>query len=158
MTIGRWLDRSYLYEGLSHEEASIRRGIVGPNVLDLKKPTILMSIANEFSKPFYLYQNFLVWTWGKSITLIVLESILLLLAQTLCNRSAPYWYYYMAIVNTVVRITGGLVVALFQYMSDKSLYQLVITEGTVTTLRGGEMVTIDQTDIVPGDIVRVVVG
>ena len=64
-TIGHWLDRSYLYEGLSNEEASMRRGIVGPNVLDLKKPTIIMSIANEFSKPFYLYQNFLVWTWGK---------------------------------------------------------------------------------------------
>lgn len=64
-TIGHWLDREYLYEGLSNAEASMRRGIVGPNVLDLKKPTIITSIANEFSKPFYLYQNFLVWTWGK---------------------------------------------------------------------------------------------
>ena len=49
----------------TNAEASMRRGIVGPNVLDLKKPTIITSIANEFSKPFYLYQNFLVWTWGK---------------------------------------------------------------------------------------------
>jgi magnesium-transporting ATPase (P-type) len=64
----------------------------------------------------------------------------------------------MAIVNTVVRITGGLVVALFQYTSDMSLYQLVVTEGTAMVLRGGEMVTIDQTEIVPGDIVRLVVG
>ena len=64
----------------------------------------------------------------------------------------------MAIVNTVVRITGGLTVAMFQYMSDKSLYQLVVMEGTVEVLRGGEMVTIDQTEIVPGDIVRLAVG
>ncbi len=49
-------------------------------------------------------------------------------------------------------------VASFQYMSDKSLYKLVATEGTVPVIRGGEMVTLDQTDIVPGDIIRLVVG
>ena len=62
-----WLDSSYLYQGLSKDEAVKRLGIVGPNVLELKKPTIFSSIIHEFSKPFYLYQNFLVWTWGKSI-------------------------------------------------------------------------------------------
>jgi magnesium-transporting ATPase (P-type) len=81
-----------------------------------------------------------------------------LLTHCANDCSAPYWYYYMAIVNTVVRITGGLVVAVFQYMSDMSLYQLVVTEGTAMVLRGGEMVTMDQTEIVPGDIVRLVVG
>jgi hypothetical protein len=81
MTIGHWLDRSYLYEGLSNEEASIRRGIVGPNVLDLKKPTIIMSIAKEFSKPFYLYQNFLVWTWGKTIRTNSCHKLLFFLAH-----------------------------------------------------------------------------
>lgn len=70
-TIGQWLDTSYLYQGLSEVEASKRLGIVGPNVLDLKKPTILSSIANEFSKPFYLYQNFMVWTWGKIIYMFI---------------------------------------------------------------------------------------
>jgi hypothetical protein len=64
-SIGSWLDTSYLHQGLSHEEAARRLGVVGPNVLDLKKPTILSSILNEFSKLFYLYQTFMVWTWGK---------------------------------------------------------------------------------------------
>jgi hypothetical protein len=63
--IREWLDRTYLYHGLSNEDAIKRLGVAGPNVLDLKKPTIVSSIIREFSQPFYLYQNFLVWTWGK---------------------------------------------------------------------------------------------
>ncbi|KAL3816680.1 hypothetical protein ACHAXA_003870 [Cyclostephanos tholiformis] len=132
--IGAWLDSSYLHQGLSEDEAVKRLGIVGPNVLKLKKPTIIGSIYAEFSKPFYLYQTFMVWTW------------------------APFWYYYMAIVNTCIRLTGGIVVAAFQYMSDKNLYQLMSMEGTVEVLRGGKMIIVDQTDVVPGDIVRLVPG
>ena len=90
----------------------------------------------------------------------------------------------MAIVNTVVRvtgecysktssnrvmefpkfdlfcsiITGGLVVAIFQYISDKSLYELMVMEGTVEVFRGGEMMVLNQIDVVPGDIVRLVVS
>ena len=49
-------------------------------------------------------------------------------------------------------------VAVFQYMSDKNLYQLMSMEGTVEVLRGGKMIIVDQTDVVPGDIVRLVVS
>ena len=49
-------------------------------------------------------------------------------------------------------------VAVFQYLSDKTLYQLMVMKGTVQVLRGGEMNTIDQTEVVPGDIVRLVVS
>jgi magnesium-transporting ATPase (P-type) len=63
----------------------------------------------------------------------------------------------MAIVNTCIQSTGGLLVAVFQYMSDKDLYQLMLMKGTAQVLRGGEMITIDQTEVVPGDIVRLVV-
>ena len=71
---------------------------------------------------------------------------------------APFYYYYMAIVNTCIRITGGLVVAVFQYMSDKDLYQLMLMKGTAQVLRGVEMITINQTEVVPGDIVCLVVS
>jgi magnesium-transporting ATPase (P-type) len=64
----------------------------------------------------------------------------------------------MAIVNTVVRVTGGLVVAIFQYFSDKSFYELMMMNGTAEVLRGGEMILINQTDVVPGDIVRLKPG
>ena len=49
-------------------------------------------------------------------------------------------------------------VAVFQYMSDKDLYKLMAMKGTVQVLRGGDMITIDQTEVVPGDIVRLVVS
>jgi len=64
----------------------------------------------------------------------------------------------MFIVNSVIRLSGGLVVAIFEYMSDKDLYQLMMTRGTVEVLRGGEMTVMDQTEVVPGDIVRLVVS
>ena len=41
--IGTWLDKSYMYCGLMSEEAIMRLAIVGPNVLDLKKPILLLS-------------------------------------------------------------------------------------------------------------------
>jgi hypothetical protein len=93
--------------GLSNDEVVKRNGLVGPNFIAMEKPTILGSIYKEFSKPFYLYQNFMVWSW------------------------APYWYYYMAIINTIVRVTGAIVVAVFQYMSDLNLYRISVVEGEV---------------------------
>ncbi len=132
--IGSWLDSSYLHYGLSTEEASKRLGIVGSNVLDLKKPTVFGAIKTEFSKPFYLYQNAMVWTW------------------------MPLWYYYMGVVNTVVRISGGLVVALFQYCSELDLFRLMVMEGTVDVIREGRIISMDQMDVVPGDIIRLTPG
>jgi hypothetical protein len=73
--IGVWLDASYLHRGLSKDEAVKRLGIVGPNVLKLKKPTVIGSMYAEFSKPFYLYQTFMVWTWGKIVTCIYQQLI-----------------------------------------------------------------------------------
>jgi hypothetical protein len=57
----------------------------------------------------------------------------------------------MAIVQTVVRVTGGLVVAVFQYMADMDLYRLMVVDGTVQVVRDGELVTLNQTDVVPGE-------
>ena len=52
-----------------------------------------------------------------------------------------------------------MAVALFQYSSDSDVYRLMLTEGTVEVVRdGGVVVTVDQTDVVPGDIVRLSVS
>jgi hypothetical protein len=93
--------------GLSSDDASQRICLLGPNVIPISKPTILGSIVSEFSKGFYLYQNFMIWTW------------------------APFWYYYMFVVNSLVRVTAGVVVAIFQHMSDSVMYMLARVEGEV---------------------------
>ena len=49
-------------------------------------------------------------------------------------------------------------VAIFQYMSDINLYRLMVTDGTVEVLREGVLKTMDQTDVVPGDIIRLSVS
>jgi Cation transporter/ATPase, N-terminus len=93
--------------GLSTEQAAEHFEIVGSNIILMEKPTMLGSVWKEFSKSFYVYQNFMVWTWF------------------------PYWYYYMALIHTFVRVTGGLVVAYFQYMSDSVHHRLSIVEGEI---------------------------
>jgi hypothetical protein len=103
-TLGGMLDQ---IEGLSLSEADLRRRRQGPNVIPMSKPTILGSIQKEFSKTYYLYQNFMVWSW------------------------ANFFYYYMAVVNTFVRLMGALIVTYFMYLSDCALYQLSIVEGDV---------------------------
>jgi hypothetical protein len=104
LTIGDFLSQ---VDGLSNDEVIKRRGLAGPNIIKVNAPTLRGSIVNEFSKVFYLYQNFMVWTW------------------------APYWYYYMAIVNTFVRLCSGIVVAVVSYTSDSVLYKLAHVEGEI---------------------------
>jgi hypothetical protein len=49
--------------GLSHREADLRAEIVGPNRTPLTKPTLFLSLQKEFSRTFYVYQSFILWTW-----------------------------------------------------------------------------------------------
>ncbi len=120
--------------GLSSHEVTCRRNLVGPNAIRMKRPNFLRSILKEFSKLFYVYQAFMVWTWF------------------------PLWYYYMAIVWTIVITTGGLTVAVFYYRNEKNLYRLTYISGQVSTLRNGDFVEISPVAIVPGDVVVVKPG
>jgi hypothetical protein len=60
-TIGKWLNKKSMIQGLSMSESTWRLGIVGENVLHMEKPTVVGCILKEFSKGFYLYQNYMVW-------------------------------------------------------------------------------------------------
>lgn len=95
-----------LRSGLSTSDAQHNSFIVGPNTIMLEKPSLLKCIWIEFSKPFYVYQTFIVWTWFN------------------------YWYYHVALIATIVRLIGGTMTASFQYMNDSILYQLTKVEGT----------------------------
>lgn len=104
-TVGDLLGQS---NGLSQEEANRRRGTYGPNIIPLTKPTVLGSLYKELRKPFYLYQNFMVWTW------------------------ANFFYYDMALVHTVVRLLGACFVAYYQHLSDCTAYGLSKVGGSAT--------------------------
>lgn len=59
--IRSWISHSNIKNGLTMADSTWRLGLVGANVLECPKPSLIRSIITEFSQPFYLYQNFMVW-------------------------------------------------------------------------------------------------
>lgn len=121
-------------KGLTTQQVEKRLATIGRNVIHMKKPTVFNCLIEEFSKPFYIYQLFMIWTWF------------------------PLWYFYMAFVQSIIVYSGGLVMTFFQYRNEANLYRLTYTEGSVTAMRDGRLVEIDHKDIVPGDIIAVSPG
>jgi hypothetical protein len=128
MTLGDMLDTAR--EGLDSTEVERRAMNIGPNHIRIKKPNIIKTILREFSGAFYLYQCFIIWAWF------------------------PLYYYYMAIIYTIIVSVAGLSVALFKYKNEVSLYKLTHVSGYVEVLRDGLYNLIDQKYLVPGDVVR----
>jgi len=121
-------------QGLETSQVLIRRRLVGPNTIDIKKPFILRSIMQEFSKPFYTYQLYMVWAWF------------------------PFNYYFMAIIQSTIIISGGLSVSFFLYRNERNLYRLSRVSGHVRVLRDENLVVISQDELVPGDVVEIQPG
>jgi len=121
-------------DGLTADEVTQRLHIVGPNVIDMPKPTLLGCIRIEFSKPFYTYQTFILWTW------------------------VPLYYFYLAVIHGSVILMGGLSVSYFRFRNERNLYVLTQMHGEVNVRRDGIITTIPQSNLVPGDIVQVQPG
>jgi predicted P-type ATPase len=64
----------------------------------------------------------------------------------------------MGIVQTIIRVTGGVAVALVKYTNDCNLYRLSLASGEVKVLRGGTFITVPQQALVPGDVIVVSPG
>lgn len=137
---GRWDDTltlSQLVEekGLSTAEVQRRLRVVGPNKIESTVPTSLQCLIDEFSKPFYTYQMFILWTW------------------------VPLNYFFLAMVHGTVITVGGFSVAWFRYRNERNLYQLTHVEGTVEVLRDGlDNSRVGVEALVPGDVVVVEEG
>jgi hypothetical protein len=121
-------------DGLQEADVTNRRRIVGLNSIDMPEPHLLATVIKEFQKPFYTYQNFMLWTW------------------------VPLNYFYMAFVHGSVIFTGGFMVAYFRYRNDANLYKLSHVQGEVQCKRNGQLVTVPQIDLVPGDVVVIEPG
>jgi cation-transporting ATPase 13A3/4/5 len=126
-----------LYElrgGLSSEQVVEREATVGGNVITMGEPSFFFILFKEFTRIFYVYQNFMTWTW------------------------LNYAYWHMGIVNTLVYTFGGVVVSFVKYKNEVRLRELSKISGTVTVLRNGKFVDIEQTHLVPGDVVSISAG
>jgi magnesium-transporting ATPase (P-type) len=120
--------------GLNDVDVITRRRTVGDNSIEMPQPYLRDILIQEFSKPFYTYQNFMLWTW------------------------VPLNYFYMAIVHGSVIFTGGFMVAYFRYRNDANLYKLSHVEGQVQCQRNGQLGSVPQIDLVPGDVVVIQPG
>jgi P-type E1-E2 ATPase len=119
---------------LSEAEAEEARSLVGENAVHLTEPTLARCVVREFSKPFYVYQTFMMWSWFN------------------------FYFWHMALIQTCVRVVGGLTVALVTYRNEANLFRLGNVSGHVKVLRQGTLVTIPQKDLVPGDVMEVLPG
>jgi hypothetical protein len=138
---GKWDHSPKLAElvqerGLSMAEVQRRLRVVGPNKIESALPTALQCLIQEFSKPFYTYQTFILWTW------------------------VPLDYYFLAVVHGTVIVFGGFSVAWFRYRNESNLYQLTHVDGTIEVLRGDqhENAEVGVEALVPGDVVVVEEG
>jgi predicted P-type ATPase len=116
-------------KGLSEDDVQERLLALGPNSIFVKRPKIFKSLYRQFSGKFYTYQFYIIWSW------------------------TPLDYYYMAILYFFIVIVGGITVAAFEYENETSLYKLSQITGTVEVLRDGKFQCLDQSNLVPGDVV-----
>jgi len=51
------------HAGLNEKEVKLRYSAVGPNRIDMRKPTYFHMCLEEIKKPFYVYQFYILWIW-----------------------------------------------------------------------------------------------
>jgi magnesium-transporting ATPase (P-type) len=120
--------------GLSTTEAQDRHFLLGPNALDLPKPSYLQNVQREFNKTFYIYQLFIIWAW------------------------CPLYSYFMACVQATIIAIGGLTVSLFLYRNETNTYRCTRIAGDIPIVRNGSIHVHSIRDLVPGDVVQVTTG
>ncbi len=100
--------------GLTLGEVHKRLRIVGPNSIEMKRPSLWGSVVKEFGQPFYTYQHYILYTW------------------------VPLWYFYLAIIHGSCIIIGGLSAAYFHYRNELNLYTMTHINGDVECYRDGK--------------------
>ena len=120
--------------GLSTEDYKERYRVVGPNVMEMEKQNLLKMTLEEIAKPFYIYQIYIVWIW-------------------VCID-----YLYATVLIWAIVLLTGFIISWFRYRGAQVLYSISHVSEQATVLRDGQFVTVDQVDLVPGDIVNVSPG
>lgn len=141
-------------KGLTTDQAHELSSRVGENYIKLEVPWLITAVFSEFSKPFYIYQWFIMQTW--------------------------YWfdYWHMGLMTTVIAAGGGLVIAYTNRnhramlamlaRGDKSKKRVFYSgdehssgqqhqgeKEFVWVMRNSEWLTVDPINLYPGDMIKV---
>ncbi|CAB9522557.1 Probable cation-transporting ATPase 13A4 [Seminavis robusta] len=133
-TLGDIARKGDTESGLSEDQVAERYQVIGRNIIEMEQPSFWKVLGEEFNKPFYTYQLYMVWTWF------------------------PLYYFYMAMVIAFTITISAITVSIFHYRNLCNLYKITHVEGKATVLRNGAWTQVDQTSLVPGDIVKVTPG
>lgn len=64
IVVGETLDEFLrLRSGMESAEVTKRRSMVGANTIQMTRPIFIVTMISEFTKFFYTYQVFMIWTW-----------------------------------------------------------------------------------------------
>ncbi len=120
-----------LRPGLTTAEAATRRAVVGPNACPFRPSTFSELLVDEFFTLFHVYQlvQYVLWYWNSYI-------------------------FVAAIMTFVVLLSAGFSMLLVA-RAQRAIAQVANTSMPVEARRDGSWVTLDSTDLVPGDLVRV---
>jgi hypothetical protein len=132
-TLGDVLD-SIQQGGLTSLEVERRLRMVGPNSIEMRAPDFGRALADEFSKSFYVYQLFMLWSW------------------------VPLYYFYLGVIHGTAIVAGGFTIAWFKFRNERNHFKLTHVEGDVDCLRDGSIQSVPQAELVPGDLVQVASG
>ncbi|CAD6192928.1 unnamed protein product [Caenorhabditis auriculariae] len=118
--------------GLSSDEAELRRTYFGENLMAADLTPIFVIICKEIISPFYMFQIFSVIVW------YIDEYV---------------WYATLIVAMTLCSIIATIASTRKQ---EKRIRSMVRQRETVQVLRdGGNIKTLDSTEVVPGDILVV---
>jgi magnesium-transporting ATPase (P-type) len=121
-------------KGLSTQEVETRYRAVGKNAMEMDPPSIVGIFVDEIAKPFYLYQIYILWFWA---SVEYLSGTIMIWAMVLLTACIVSWF----------RFRGAQVLHRISHVNDEAI-----------VLRDGELVTINQVGLVPGDVVKLTPG
>ena len=120
-----------LRPGLTTTEAAVRRAVVGPNACPFQPSTFSELLVDEFFTLFHVYQlvQYVLWYWNS--------------------------YIFVAAIMTLVVLLSACFSMLLVARAQRAIAQVANTSLPVLARRDGQWVTLDSTELVPGDVVRI---
>ncbi|KAI8584672.1 hypothetical protein K450DRAFT_217430, partial [Umbelopsis ramanniana AG] len=120
--------------GLTTEEASNRKELIGPNFIAVYVPNFFMAVVREFTSFFYIYQFTVLWLFYY------------------------FAYWQIGLVDTGVILLSAFLKVVIRLRSEHRLKKMAEFTDNVNILRDGKWGSYSTADLVPGDVFEVAEG